>query len=250
MIAYQSVDITSYNFERPNPTSANIDVTLEARYYQITVGSTVNAPVVKWKLGEDGTYTTIPSSAYTIDTTNNKVTISNYQLTNILSHEQSGTFYITLEDMFTSDAENMIVNKGIATFEAGEFDFQVNGDLIIADTDGENGVNVLNKINNLLSWTLKDNATGTASISLPSSFNEIMCIVKISNNDNVQIPLIIPYSHLTTTSQGFNSGYYGAGQGTSSFCRVVATKTSASISQAYLNANNVTSSSTLYVYYR
>ena len=64
LINYQNVDITSKSFARPNPTSSNINVSLEARYYQITVGNTVNAPVVKWKLGEEGTYSTIPSSAY------------------------------------------------------------------------------------------------------------------------------------------------------------------------------------------
>ena len=165
MIEYQNVDITTYNFERENPTSSNVDLTLEARYYPITVGSTSNTPVFKWKLEESGTYTTIPSSAYAIDTTNNKVTISNYRLSNVLSHELSGQFFITLDDIFSSDSENMIVNKGIATYEAGEFDFQVNGDLIVADTEAENGVNILDEINNSIkvvqtSFTSSGSGTG------------------------------------------------------------------------------------------
>lgn len=100
-------------------------------------------------------------------------------------------------------------------------------------------------------WKLIDNKTGTTSINLPSEgVEEIMCIVKIQGNDNVQISLIIPYAHLTTSNQGFNSGYYGAGQGTSAYCRVTASTASVAINQAYLNANNATSSSILYVYYR
>lgn len=161
LINYQNVDITSFSFERENPTSSNVFLTLEARYYQITVGSTTNAPVFKWKLEESGTYATIPSSAYNIDTTNNKVTITNYQLSNVLSHELSGQFFVSMDDIFSSDNENMIVNKGIATYEAGEFDFQVNGDLIVADTEAENGVNILEEINKLQPTILYDNTSGT-----------------------------------------------------------------------------------------
>ena len=180
MITYQNVDITSYNFERPNPTSSNIDVSFEARYYQITVGSTVNAPVVKWKLEESGTYATIPSSAYTIDTTNNKVTISSYQLTNVLSHENSGEFFIKIDDIFSEDEDKQIVNKGISTFEAGEFDLQVNGDLIIADTDGTNGVNV----KNFFGEVLYENSTGVNTpVPLSKSLDNYSTIEVFTKDD-------------------------------------------------------------------
>jgi len=148
MIEYQPVNITSFSFKRVNPTSSNILVSLEATYYQQTFGSTANVPTVKWKL-DDGTYTTIPSSAYTIDTTNHKLTITNYQLTNVLDYRQQGQFALYIEDLLTTDTEggeNGKVLKGIPTFDAGEHDFKVNGDLYVADTDGDNKVNVLDKI--------------------------------------------------------------------------------------------------------
>ena len=54
-----------------------------------------------------------------------------------------------MEDLLTTDTEggeNGKVLKGITTFDAGEHDFKVNGDLYVADTDGNNKVNVLEKI--------------------------------------------------------------------------------------------------------
>ena len=148
MIEYQPVDITSLSMKRVNPTSSNIILNLEARYYQQTFGSTANAPIVKWKL-DDGSYATIPSSAYTIDTTNNKLTISNYTLSNVLPYTNEGQFTLYIEDLLTSDTEgggNGKVLKGIPTFDAGEHDLKVNGDLYIANTSGQNKVNVLNEI--------------------------------------------------------------------------------------------------------
>lgn len=142
LIEYESIKINSFNFERENSTSSNIILDLDCRYYQ-TSGIT-NTPVVKWKLNEEGTYTTIPSSEYSIDTTNNKLTISNYEITDVLPYTQSGKFYISVEDIFTSDSNNEDITKGIPTFDYGEHDLQVNGDLFIADIDRENKVNVKN----------------------------------------------------------------------------------------------------------
>ena len=144
LIEYQPIKINLFSFIRENSTSSNIILNLESRYYQ-TTGIT-NTPVVKWKLNEEGTYTTIPSTEYSIDTTNNKLTISNYEITNVLPYTQSGKFYVSVEDIFTSDSNNEDVTKGIPTFDYGEHDLQVNGDLYIADTNRENKVNVGNGI--------------------------------------------------------------------------------------------------------
>ena len=148
LIEYQPVDITNLSMKRVNPTSSNIILNLEATYYQQTFGSTANVPTVKWKLG-DGSYTTIPSNAYTIDTTNNKLTITNYILTNVLDYRTPGQFTLYIEDLLTNDTEGGEkgkVLKGIDTFDAGEHDFKVNGTLYIADTDGQNKVDVLTLI--------------------------------------------------------------------------------------------------------
>ena len=141
LIAYKKIKINSFSFERDNPTSSDIILNLDSVYKQTTGVS--NTPVVKWKLDE-GSYTTIPSSNYVIDSTNDKLTINNYELSNALVYTSSGKFYILIEDLFTSDSNNVDVTKGIPTFDYGEHDLQVNGDLYIADTDRENAINVKN----------------------------------------------------------------------------------------------------------
>lgn len=148
LIDYLPVDITNLSMKRVNTTSSNIILNLEATYYQQTFDSTSNEPIVKWKL-DDGTYTTIPSSAYTIDTTNHKLTISNYVLENVLDYRNVGQFTLYIEDKLTTDTEGGEkgkVLKGIDVFDAGEHDFKVNGDLYVADQDGNNKENVLDKI--------------------------------------------------------------------------------------------------------
>lgn len=143
LITYTPININSYSFTRVNPTSSNVVLQLESDYEQKTFGSTVNAPIVKWKL-DDGSYTTIPSSEYTIDTTNKKLTL-NYTISNILVYTSSGQFAVSVEDILTSDVESGAtgyVTRGVPTTEKGEHDFQVNGNLYIADTNRENKYSV------------------------------------------------------------------------------------------------------------
>lgn len=141
MIAYSPVDVVQFSFVRVNSTSSNIKISLNnAKYYQATFGDVVNAPIVRYKLG-DGNWVTIPSTEYVIDNNNHTISISNFLVENILNYKSAGQFSIYLEDKLTTDQEggtNGYVTKGIATFEAGEHDFQVNGELYIATEDREN----------------------------------------------------------------------------------------------------------------
>lgn len=137
LIEYTPVSLNSFSFKRENPTSSNIIVNLEATYLQKNFNNTANVPIVKWKL-DDGSFTTIPSSEYSIDTTNNKLTITNYELSNALVYTAKGTFRIEVSDLLTSDSNTQDVIKGIPTFDYGEHDLQVNGDLYVADTNREN----------------------------------------------------------------------------------------------------------------
>lgn len=139
LIEYMAININSYSFRRYNPTSSNVVLTLESDYIQKTINNVANVPIVKWKL-DDGSYTTIPSTEYTIDTTNNLLTI-NYTLSNALVYTSAGQFSVSVEDFLTSDIESDprgYVTKGVATTEKGEHDFQVNGSLYIADTSRQN----------------------------------------------------------------------------------------------------------------
>jgi len=165
VIEYQKVKQNSFSFARVNPTSSNITFTLDSVYYQQTFGNTANVPTIKWKLDE-GNWNTLSSSQYTIDTTNNKVTV-NITLNNAISYMNSGTFYVEVSDLLSTWTNSMNVTKGIPVFEFGEDDVQVNGDLYIADTDRTNKINVkeeLEKIDtNIITVGLTANTNVTVS---------------------------------------------------------------------------------------
>lgn len=140
MVNYAKVDFGEFTIKRVNATSSNIRFDIEATYYQQTFGSTANVPIVKYKLGS-GNFVTIPSTEYTIDNTNHKLSISNYVVNNLLVYTDAGQFTLYIEDKLTNDTEGgtkAYVTKGVPTFEAGDTDFQVNGELYIADTDRNN----------------------------------------------------------------------------------------------------------------
>lgn len=144
LIDYDIVKINSYSFKRESQTSSNIILNAEFNYWG-DIGTYTNTPVVKYKL-DDGSWVTIPSTNYVINTTTHKLTITNYNISNILPYTSQGQFSISIEDILTSKTDtsaNGTVLKGIPTFEYGEHDLQVNGDLYIANTDGENAVNIL-----------------------------------------------------------------------------------------------------------
>jgi hypothetical protein len=132
------------------------------KYTQQTFNSTANKPTLKWKLGADGTLNTISSSNYSIDTTNKEITISNLTLSNVLPYTQQGRLYLVVNDLLTSDSEYYVVAVGIPVYDYGEFDFQVNGDLYIADRNRQNPVNVGEKLNNLVVDSLDNEATDQA----------------------------------------------------------------------------------------
>lgn len=139
-IEYIPIDITQYSFKRYNPTSSDIILNATIKYKQTTFKNTANVPTIKWKVGEQGTLNTISSSDYTIDTTNDTITITNLILSNVFSYQNSEEMYLYANDLLTEDTEHMLVTKGIPTFDAGEHDFQVNGDLFVADVNRQNKI--------------------------------------------------------------------------------------------------------------
>ena len=141
VLPYIPISFVNFTFERYNPTSSNIILNLEDNYEQQKYNQTPNVPIVKWKL-DDGTFNTIPSTEYTIDTTNHKLIISDYELTNVLPYTSKGNFTISIEDLFTSAVDTQYVLKGIPTYDSGEHDLQVNGELLVADINGENAYKV------------------------------------------------------------------------------------------------------------
>lgn len=138
VIEYIPINVDSFSFKRENPTSSNIILNAQIRYKQTSFDSVDNVPTIKWKMGENGTLTTLATSDYSIDTENNKITISNLILSNVLPYTSEGRFYLYVNDLLTEDAENEVVLRGIPTCDMGEHDFQVNGELFVADENRNN----------------------------------------------------------------------------------------------------------------
>lgn len=135
LINYTPVYINTYSFERENQTSANIILNADITCYSGSFNSMQNAPIIMYKVGTNGEYVEI-NEGFTFE--NNKLIFNDYTLENILPYTETDKIYLYVLDLLTEDTENEIVSKGIATFEAGEHDFQVNGDLIVADENREN----------------------------------------------------------------------------------------------------------------
>ena len=192
LLPYIPLKINSFNFKRENPTSSNVILNLEANYYQETYNQTANAPVVRWKL-DNGSYTTIPSSNYVIDTTNNKLKITNYEIANVLPYTNQGQFTIYISDLFTEaqdSGNNGLVLKGIPTYDEGEHDLQVNGDLFVADINGENAVNILETLNGIkgkVLWTNQNPSSTFTSqtITLNSDDYDLFEIIYSYNTSNL-----------------------------------------------------------------
>ena len=140
LINYKPVAINSFKFKRENPTSSNIYLTADITYYQTTFGTTTNAPTIKYKKGESGTLRTLTASDYTLDNTNHKITITNKKLVDTLPYNQEQTFYLYVEDKLSTATDSRGITKGIPTCDMGEHDFQVNGDLFVADVNRQNKI--------------------------------------------------------------------------------------------------------------
>lgn len=146
MIEYNPVSINSFKFERVNPTSSNIKVSLNANYYNKDFGNKQNVSSVTWILKYNNGSEDITDSGtiigYTIDETNNKIIVDT-TLEDVLSYKFKGSFTIVVSDLLTSATNGQDVIKGIPVMDWGEHDIQVNGDLYIADEDRENACEVV-----------------------------------------------------------------------------------------------------------
>ena len=194
LVDYRPVSIDYYKFERENPTSSVIKLNAEITYWGITLNGTANAPTISYSTN-GSTYTTIPTSAYSIDNTNHTITIYDYEVTS-LDYQSQGTYYLKIVDKFTEDKENQIVTRGIPTTEKGESDFQVNGDLYLADRNRQNKapLNVSGKVSKNLfnGYKYSENNTHTNNVSKYS----------IINPNEIEISYINGWSRLVLTLTG------------------------------------------------
>jgi len=139
IIDYKSVENTSLSVKRINPTST-FYLNGEFRYYDISFNGTPNVPTIKWQVeGEGGTWHTISSLDYTIDSLQQKITISNYVIDTSLSgayeldYTKDGKINIKISDLLTEDVDSYEVTPSIPTFDCGKNDMNINGQLFISD---------------------------------------------------------------------------------------------------------------------
>lgn len=210
IVAYVPIDISYHSFKRQSPTSSNIILNAEIRYKQATFGSKANVPTIQWKLNENGTLNTLTSSDYTIDSANNRIKISNLVLENVLNYKNPGEFYLYANDLLTEDKENAYpVPKGIPTFDAGEHDFKVNGELYVADENGQNKRNVLTEID-ALNTHVKD--SGWKDLTLESTCTEggysgTPQYRKIGNHVYIRGSVLLTLSSSTVTFANLPEGF-------------------------------------------
>lgn len=111
-------------------------------------------------------------------------------------------------------------------------------------------------INSSLYWNLKRSVTGTTAVSLPSSFSEIQCKIRVPNYSEQNInyystirllDIEIPYD--SDGSQRFYSGAYINSQNTYGLM-INISKSSVQLLVAFVNGTNVTSTAVMDVRYR
>ena len=118
------------------------------------------------------------------------------------------------------------------------------------DTNTNNIASINTLLSSLMEWKLVGSVTGGSStVTLPETFNELLISIRIGDNQSVGVNIVVPYSLLTTTAQGFNGGYWQS-NAISAYTRALVTTTTVQLFTGVLNGSVVTNTSTMRVYYR
>lgn len=152
LIPYQNVQKIIYTANRVSPTSSNIKIYAESIYYQTTFGTTENKEVVQYQVTnkdenpvEANWITLTKGTDYTVDNTNNKITVDT-TINNIINYRDNKIIHIQIKDKLSSWSEGVPITRGIPVFEFGNDEVQVNGDLYLADINRDNKINVSEKL--------------------------------------------------------------------------------------------------------
>lgn len=154
-LSYIRPTIKTLEPTRLSPISGEIILNAKGSWYGGTmIDDIVNPLYASYKCkvsgsDEDPILVDIPSDAITLDEERNEWSINNLNLGKITEYNKNYNFNLFISDYYIDLELSKLIRKGISTFNAGEKDFQVNGDLFVADEDGLNKVNVLEKIKNL-----------------------------------------------------------------------------------------------------
>ena len=139
LLDYMAIKINSWTSSRASQTSSDIVLTADITCYSSTIDGNTNTPTVQYST-DNSTWVTIPSSSYTFS--NNKITITNLTLSNLIPYQSAGKIYLKITDLLTTGQDNNDVAVGIYTWAIGDRKARLNGTLEIGDTTGNNRVNV------------------------------------------------------------------------------------------------------------
>lgn len=146
LVDYVIPSITNLKIYRDtssDPTQIYIDANLD--YFNGNFTSNLTNSVTISLKNAAGTIKNI--TGYTLS--GNSIIIDNIDTGFDLAESSSDTYTLTITDKITSSSVSRKVSLLVPTFEMGQYDAQVNGDLFIANTDRTNPINVLNEINDI-----------------------------------------------------------------------------------------------------
>lgn len=134
---------SDWTVERTSQVDDDVNLNAKIDIWSGTVDGKQTYPTVQYSIDNEN-WATIPSSSYTH--ADNLITISNYVIQDLVSYDTTATFYLRAVDVLWGNQDSRTITKGIETFSYGESDFQINGELILADENGNNGIDVNNGI--------------------------------------------------------------------------------------------------------
>ena len=97
-------------------------------------------------------------------------------------------------------------------------------------------------------WTLLGTATGTTSVNLPGTWNELCLVAAIGGNDEETVSIVIPQAAYTEGAK-YHSGW-SAGGGSYGEARYLAGASAINLNVAYSTGVDATATTTSKIYYR
>lgn len=168
-IPYVQPNIKTLSIDRLSPTSGEVILSANGSFYKGYIDKTENELNISYRYKENVVNATwsdlirISNNDILFDVENKSYSITNFNLGEITQYNKQYVFEIYYSDVLVTDAKPLTraVKKGVPTFDYGEHDLKVNGDLFVADEDGLNKINILDKIKELQSGDidLSDYAT-------------------------------------------------------------------------------------------
>lgn len=143
------------NFKRIAPTSGEVGVEFSGNYFNGSFGNTNNSLTISYKY-KKSTATTYSTDITLQNNTDYKISGNTYfsgtgtskqriKLAPSFDYKSQYDLQLTIKDKLTTlPTINVIITKGIPIFWWNGEKVTINGDLYIADTDGNNPVNVKN----------------------------------------------------------------------------------------------------------